>query len=42
MGVLLFDKIESCDFNSLIGFLIMLLNELLGVYFDIDLLVMVV
>ena len=40
LGVLLFDKIESRDPNSLIGLPIMLLNELLGVHFDVDLLAM--
>ena len=40
LGVLLFDKIQSRDPNSLIGLPIMLLNELLGAHFDVDLLVM--
>ncbi len=40
LGVLLFDKIESRDPNSLIGLPIMLLNELLGAHFDVDLLAM--
>ena len=40
LGVLLFDKIESRDPNSLIGLPIMLLNELLDVHFDVDLLAM--
>ena len=40
MGILLFDKIESRDPNSLIGLPIMLLNELLGAHFDVDLLAM--
>ncbi|MHC6645241.1 Maf family protein [Alteromonas sp. HB246098] len=40
LGVLLFDKIQSRDPNSLIGLPIMLLNELLGVHFDVDLLAM--
>lgn len=40
LGVLLFDKIESRDPNSLVGLPIMLLNELLGAHFDIDLLAM--
>jgi len=40
LGVLLFDKIESRDPNSLIGLPIMLLNELLGAHFDTDLLAM--
>ncbi|MFZ8200155.1 Maf family protein [Alteromonas portus] len=40
LGVLLFDKIQSRDPNSLIGLPIMLLNELLGAHFDVDLLAM--
>ena len=40
MGILLFDKIESRDPNSLIGLPIMLLNELLGAHFNVDLLAM--
>ena len=40
LGVLLFDKIESRDPNSLIGLPIMLLNELLGAHFNVDLLAM--
>ncbi|WP_394220612.1 Maf family protein [Alteromonas gracilis] len=40
LGVLLFDKIESRDPNSLIGLPIMLLNELLDAHFDVDLLAM--
>ena len=40
LGVLLFDKIESRDPNSLIGLPIMLLNELLSAHFDVDLLAM--
>lgn len=40
MGVLLFEKIESRDPNSLIGLPIMLLNELLAAHFDVDLLAM--
>ena len=40
LGVLLFDKIESRDPNSLIGLPIMLLNELLGTHFNVDLLAM--
>ena len=40
LGVLLFDKIQSRDPNSLIGLPIMLLNELLSAHFDVDLLAM--
>lgn len=40
LGVLLFDKIESRDPNSLIGLPIMLLNELLDAHFNINLLAM--
>ena len=40
MGVLLFDKIESRDPNSLIGLPIMLLNDLLSTHFDVDLLML--
>lgn len=40
LGVLLFDRIESRDPNSLIGLPIMLLNELLGAHFNVDLLAM--
>lgn len=38
LGILLFEKIESRDPNSLIGLPIMLLNELLGAHFNVDLL----
>lgn len=38
LGVLLFERIESRDPNSLIGLPIMLLNEMLSTYFDVDLL----
>ncbi|GEA07007.1 Maf-like protein [Alteromonas sp. KUL42] len=38
LGVLLFESIESRDPNSLIGLPIMLLNEMLSTYFDVDLL----
>jgi len=40
LGILLFDKIESRDPNSLVGLPIMLLNELLGTHFNVDLLAM--
>lgn len=38
MGVLLFERIESRDPNSLIGLPIMLLNDLLAKHFEVDLL----
>ena len=40
MGVLLFERIESRDPNSLIGLPVMLLNDLLATHFDVDLLAM--
>lgn len=40
LGVLLFDKIESRDPNSLIGLPVMLLNDLLSTHFDVDLLML--
>ena len=38
MGVLLFERIESRDPNSLIGLPVMLLNDLLMTHFNVDLL----
>jgi predicted house-cleaning NTP pyrophosphatase (Maf/HAM1 superfamily) len=40
LDVLLFDKIESRDPNSLIGLPVMLLNDLLSTHFDVDLLML--